>query len=122
MMEYSSSTRRIVFTLRPSRSLAVRRQPAPHAPAGQDRFLELERIPDLDPLVADPHLAEPVVMGAFARLHDRDGPLELRGDLELPHQDDVLYESRYARNGDFHLGPEQLPHLFGEQRRHLERT
>src|SRR5712671_4751410 len=120
MIEYSSSTRRIVFTLLPSRSLAVGREPASHAPSSQDRFLELERITDLDPLVGDLHLAKLVVVGAFARLHHRDRPLERRGDFELAHQDDVLDESRYAWNGDFHFGPEQLPHLFGEHRRHID--
>src|SRR5882672_1629777 len=121
MMEYSSSTRRIVFTLLPSRSLAVGRKPASHASSSQDRFLELERLSDLDPLAGDLHLAKLVVVGAFARLHDRDRPLERRGDFELPHQDDILDEAGYPWNGDFHLGPEQLPHLLREHRRHLQR-
>src|SRR5207248_3874367 len=121
MMEYSSSTRRIVFTLLPSRSLAVGREPASHASSSEDRFLELEGTSNLDPFVGDLHLAKLVVVGAFAGLHHGDRPAERRGDFELPHQDDVLDEARYAWNGDFHFGSEQLPHLLGEHRRHLQR-
>ena len=76
----------------------------------------------LDALVGDAQLADVGIVAGAALLDHREQALQLRADVHVLEQDDVVDERREALDAHLDLGAEQLLRLLGDEHGDVERA